>query len=53
VGPAYLDPAPEPLPVLGQPAAVATVNCAVALVAAGVAAEGLFPWFELARLLPA
>ncbi|MDP8958370.1 MAG: NADH-quinone oxidoreductase subunit N [Actinomycetota bacterium] len=51
VGPAYLERAPEPLPLLGQPAAVATGLAALGVVAAGILADPLLRVFGLARLL--
>jgi NADH-quinone oxidoreductase subunit N len=52
LAPAYFDPAPEALPLLGQTAATATIGSAIAVVAAGLAAEPLLRAFSLAHLLP-
>ncbi len=53
LGPAFVGaPTAAPQPVLGPWAALATLVCASAVLAAGVAAEPLLNAFHLARLLP-
>lgn len=53
IGPMYFAPtAGRPVPVLGQWAAVPTVSCAVAVVAAGLATEAFLSRFMIVRLLP-
>lgn len=52
LGPAYFEPAPRPLPVLGQATAGVTALASVAVIAAGVGAEPLLRALESAALLP-
>lgn len=52
LAPAYFDPAPHPLPLLGRATGVGTVVCALGVLAAGIGAELLFGPFDVARLVP-
>lgn len=52
MAPAYFEPLPAPVPVLGQWAASATYALTVAVIAAGIAAEPLLEALRAASLLP-
>ena len=52
LGPAYFEPAPRPLAVLGQATAAVTTVATAAVVLVGIAAEPLLSGFMRATLLP-